>query len=53
MKLKVDEDRHVVVEDGKPVYVHDDGKEIPCDAPAAMAKIEELNTEAKTSLIAS
>ena len=28
MKLKLDENGHVVVQDGKPVYVHDDGKEV-------------------------
>ena len=47
MKLKLDENGHVVVSDGKPVYVHDDGKEIPFDAPAAMQKISGLNAEAK------
>ena len=38
MKLKLDDNSHVVVFDGKPVYVHDDGKEILFDAPAAMRK---------------
>lgn len=47
MKLKLDENSHVAVSDGKPVYVHDDGKEIPFDAPAAMQKISGLNAEAK------
>ena len=47
MKLKLDENGHVVVSDGKPVYVHDDGKEIPFDAPAAMQKISGLNAEVK------
>lgn len=47
MKLKLDENGHVVVADGKPVYVHDDGKEIPFDAVAAVAKIGQLNGEAK------
>ena len=47
MKLKFDEHHHVVVQDGKPVYVHDDGKEIPFDAQAAMQKITSLNAEAK------
>lgn len=45
MKLKLDENGAVVTQDGKPVYVHDDGKEIAFDAPAAMAKIKELNGE--------
>lgn len=48
MKLKLDEQGHVVVQDGKPVYVHDDGKEIPFDALAAMSKITALNGEAKS-----
>ena len=47
MKLKLDENGHVAVSDGKPVYVHDDGKEILFDAPAAMQKISGLNAEAK------
>lgn len=48
MKLKLDENGNVVVVDGKPVYVHDDGKEVPFDAPSAMQKISQLNGEAKS-----
>lgn len=48
MKLKLDANGNVVVENGMPVYVHDDGKEIPFDAAAAMGKISQLNGEAKT-----
>lgn len=48
MKLKLDEQGHVVVVEGKPVYVHDDGKEIPFDAPQAMTKISSLNGEARS-----
>lgn len=48
MKLKLDDEGHAVLEDGKPVYIHDDGKEMPFDAPAAVAKIGSLNAEAKT-----
>jgi hypothetical protein len=48
MKLKLDDKGAVVVQDGKPVYVHDDGKEVAFDAPAAMAKIGQLNGESKT-----
>ena len=48
MKLKLDENGHVVVQDGKPVYVHDDGKEIVFDAGEALSKISSLNAEAKT-----
>ncbi|QMT41247.1 DUF6651 domain-containing protein [Neisseria shayeganii] len=47
MKLKLDDNGNVVLQDGKPVYVHDDGKEIPFDAPAAMQRISALNAEAK------
>lgn len=48
MKLKLDEAGHVVVVDGKPVYVHDDGKEVPFDAVGTVATISRLNAEAKT-----
>lgn len=48
MKLKLDANGNVVVENGMPVFVHDDGKEIPFDAVAAMTKITSLNGEAKT-----
>ena len=34
MKLKLDVNGNVVVENGMPVYVHDDGKEIPFDVKA-------------------
>lgn len=47
MKLKLDDAGHVVVSDGKPVYVHDDGKEVAFDALATVAKIGQLNGEAK------
>ncbi|MFW9289799.1 tape measure protein, partial [Glaesserella parasuis] len=47
MKLKLDENGNVVVVDGKPVYIHDDGKEIPFDALQAMQKISSLNAENK------
>ncbi|OOF56148.1 hypothetical protein BKK56_03965 [Rodentibacter genomosp. 2] len=47
MKLKTDENGNVVVQDGKPVYVYDDGKEVAYDVPAAVAKITSLNAEAK------
>lgn len=48
MKLKLDEQGHVVVSEGRPVYVHDDGKEVAFDAPATVATITRLNSEAKT-----
>lgn len=47
MKLKIDENGHVVLQDGKPVYVHDDGKEATFDAAAAVSKISALNREAQ------
>ena len=47
MKLKLDENGHVVVENGMPVYVHEDGKEIPFDATKATAKIAELKNTVK------
>ncbi|WP_274571133.1 hypothetical protein [Neisseria leonii] len=47
MKLKLDENGYAVLHDGKPVYVHEDGKEVPFDAAAAMEKIGSLNAEAK------
>jgi hypothetical protein len=49
MKLKIDEEGHVVVVDGKPVYVNDDGKEIAFDAVGTVATISRLNAEAKTN----
>ncbi len=48
MKLKLDDQGHAVLQDGKPVYVHDDGKEVAFDAPGTVATITRLNTEAKT-----
>lgn len=47
MKLKLDEQGHAVLQDGKPVYIHDDGKEVPFDAPGTVATITRLNSEAK------
>jgi hypothetical protein len=56
MKLKIVEVagvKYSVLDDkGFPVYVHDDGKEIGFDAPAAMKKIGELNSEAKDHRLA-
>lgn len=47
MKLKLDEQGHAVLMDGKPVYTYDDGREIPFDAPGTVATITRLNGEAK------
>ncbi|PRP68708.1 hypothetical protein BUE93_20805 [Chromobacterium amazonense] len=48
MKLKLDENGHVVVQEGKPVYVHDDGKEVAFDVAGTVATITRLNGEAKS-----
>ena len=45
MELKMNEDGSVAIEDGKPIYIHDDGKEIPFDASAAIMKISNLAEE--------
>ncbi len=47
MKLKLTPEGHAVVQDGKPVYIGDDGKEIAFDAPATRDTITRLNAEAK------
>ena len=47
MKLLLDENGNVVVRNGKPVYVQDDGKEIEFDAPGTINTITRLNSEAK------
>lgn len=50
MKLKTTEVNGVsyaVIQDGKPVYVSDDGKEVAFDAPGTIATITRLNGEAK------
>lgn len=47
MKLKLDDAGHAVLQDGKPVYVHEDGKDYPFDGAEAFGKIKALNGEAK------
>lgn len=47
LKLKLDEQGNVVVQDGKPVYVDDDNKETAFDANYTVATITRLNGEAK------
>ena len=50
MKLKTVElngKHYAEIVDGKPVYVHDDGKEIPFDAMQTVDTIKRLNGEAK------
>lgn len=51
MKLKtveVEGKTYAEVQDGKPVFVGDDGKEIAFDAPNTVSTISRLNGEAKT-----
>lgn len=49
MKLKLDDKGNAVLQDGKPVYVHDDGKEVAFDAPSTVATIGRINGEAKAN----
>jgi hypothetical protein len=49
MKLKLDDNGAAAVLDGKPVYVHDDGREVAFDAPGTVAAISRLNGEARTN----
>jgi len=46
-KLKLDEEGHVVLADGKPVYIDPDGKEITLDPPQMYGKIIDLGKENK------
>ena len=48
MKLKLDADGHVVLLDGKPVYVKDDGSEVAFDVVGTTQTIARLNSEAKS-----
>jgi len=45
MKLKIDAEGHAVLQDGKPVYLHDDGREIAFDGAQAFGKIGQLTGE--------
>lgn len=47
MKLKLDDKGSVVVQDGKPVYVKDDGSEVAFDVVGTTSTISRLNAEAK------
>lgn len=50
MKLKTEDvngTQYAVIQDGKPVYVKDDGSEVAFDAPGTIATISRLNGEAK------
>ena len=50
LKLKMDGD-NAVLQDGKPVYVNDDGTESAIDVAGTVATITRLNSEAKASRI--
>lgn len=52
MKLKLDANGHVVVQDGKPVYILDDNTEVAFDAPGTKQTIARLSEEAKNHRIA-
>jgi len=45
VKLKLDDEGHVVVQDGKPVYIMEDGKEVAYDANYSNTTITRLNNE--------
>ena len=45
MKLKLDENGHVVLKNDMPVYIMDNGDEQPFDAPATLFKIKSLTEE--------
>jgi len=46
MKLKVDASGNAVLQDGNPVYVADDGKELALDAAKLYGQVRTLTTEA-------
>lgn len=45
VQLKMDEDGHAVVEDGKPVLVYDDGREAPLDFSSLIQKVKTVSDE--------
>ena len=47
MRLKLNEQGNVVVQNGNPVYVLDDGREVEHNAAQTVQKISQLNSEAK------
>lgn len=52
MELKLDDAGHVVLDDGKPVYVGDDGKDIAIDVPHMWTKVHELGKESAKHRVA-
>lgn len=49
MKLKLDDNGNAVLQDGKPVYVKDDGAEVAFDVAGTTATINRLTGELKTT----
>ena len=47
MPWKMREDGTIELENGNPVYVHADGKEVPFDAEGALKSIGKLSSEMK------
>jgi len=47
MPWKTREDGTIEIENGNPVFVHSDGKEVPFDAESAIRRITALNEESK------
>lgn len=47
MKLKLDDKGIAVIQDGKPVYIKDDGSEVAFDVVGTLSTISRLNGEAK------
>lgn len=45
MELKRDENGAVVLQDDMPVYLNEDGKEVPVDVPGLFTKLTQLNHE--------
>lgn len=45
MKLKLDDNGAAIIQNGHPVYVDDDGKDLTLDVPSMYAKIGTLNSE--------
>ena len=42
MKLKLDENGNAALSDGKPVYVHDDGREVARQHPRDLFDVRDL-----------
>lgn len=48
LKLKLDANNAAVLQDGKPVYIKDDGSEVAFDAEGTIGTITRLNAESKS-----